>query len=549
MALLFRNERVIENLRSAYLSQRHEDSLLAVGNVSNTNEFDSDMLDSLKLDPDQTFDNTIAAMDTDIESISDADPETLKSLELRRLELDFDDDSDFDGEILPIGAAKYTPSRKSSRLSSPQKGLEPHVNVFAKRDTVQLNLHSQLSEKLHIVAKDPRDQYLEAIAGIPAGGGLLLKMHFANNKFIEITVRQDCTTHLALGYAIYKAGIKPGDANMYNLHLAEDDGSPDDDFPSLDRRRLVSSYHVDELAVVRATEKEYLENSKQTPNKISFSKSKSAKKEAAAQLATVGAGLTSPSINKLSINQIDLETVTVKMFMHPYDPLLSQPFWVKSMVSCQSKIADVFQHMCWEKMMDTEMFILRAVDTDPPAVVNMQQGMVYELVEPKISKKDMDVHVLNLEIVARRNLTGPMAARKNSVLKSPRKAEGHTNDLLENAVMAMQPLGFYKYPVIRRQQMNFLGRSERELIIDGDYIHLMPPADWSVLDQPKTTTFHIKQVLRVKRSSKVVTNLSIIIMKPTGPKRYDLECQSASVALEIIDKLQRLKATIGRAII
>ena len=97
--------------------------------------------------------------------------------------------------------------------------------------------------------------------------------------------------------------------------------------------------------------------------------------------------------------------------------------------------------------------------------------------------------------------------------------------------------------------MNFLGRSERELIIDGDYIHLMPPADWSVLDQPKTTTFHIKQVLRVKRSSKVVTNLSIIIMKPTGPKRYDLECQSASVALEIIDKLQRLKATIGRAII
>lgn len=597
MALVFRDDKLIDTLRNAYLAQRHENSFAHGDAVpppsrpDTRDQFASAPIASLQRPPSALsgqsgvgegrgsgLEPIPAAADAepgpepepepepDFEPSSIGDP---KSLKLQQLELDFDDDSDFDNELLPLDegtATKYSPSRRTSAAPSPTKVQEVQNSMFARRVLRQPNVHSQLSDVLIGGTKDPREQYLEASAGvsISSQGGLRLKVHFSNNKFIEVVVRRDCTTHLAIGYAIYKAGIKPGDANLYNLHLAEDDGRPDEDFPALDRRRLVSSYHVEELAIVRATEKEFAENSKQTPNKIQFARAGQRPASAYRTQDKRGSAHSNASTNSAGSIGLSGGTVTVKMYMHPFDPLLSQPFWVKSMVPCDSKIGEVFQHMCWEKMMDTDMFILRSVDTTGhagdkeslPVIANMSQTVSEFLHVDNAGDVTRDSQTapgqpldVSFEIVARRNLNGPQGARKSMVHKSPQKKEKTTDDLLENAVMTMQPLGFYKYPVIRRQQMNFLGRSERELIIDGEYIHLMPLADWSVLDQPKTTTFHIRQVLRVKQSSKVATNLSIIIMKPNGPKRYDLECESRATVVEIITRLQRLRKTVGRVIL
>lgn len=589
MALVFRKDKLIDSLRNAYLSQNSGGALLeGINGIPDTRTY-LQQREGVFPAPEQTLGKVTATStlktqthgfpeledtlipipaepETEPETEAETEPETaakfepssigdLKSLKLQQLELDFEEDSDFDDHLIPIDDQSQRVDPRNSTVPSPTK-QPAQKNVFAKKSFKPPSVHSQLSGQLLLGAKNPREQYLEASAGISANpeSKLKLKVHFSNNKFIEVEVRKDCTTHLAIGYAILKAGIKPGDANLYNLHLAEDDGQPDDDFPALDRRRPVSSYHVDELAIVRASEREFVENSKQTPNKVPFPK---VQQRPTSYNRPAKAALTDSDSAKSVV--LSDKLVSVNMYMYPYDPFVSQPFWVKSMVPSDSKLSEIFQHMCWEKMMDTDMYVLRKIenpkqkvgDKDGPGIANMSQTVADFLhIEDNVLELPNNELDLNMEVVARRNLIGFTNPKRSVVETSEsQKKKQPKNDLLESAVMSMQPLGFYKYNVVRRQQMNFLGRSERELIIDGEYIHLMPLADWSVVDQPKTTTFHIRQVLRVKQSSKVATNLSIIIMKPTGPKRYDLECESGAVVLEIIARLQRLRRTVGRSLI
>lgn len=557
--------------------------------------------------------------------------------------LDIEDDSDFEDNILQATKdIKYNalsqPPDKPHKYPADIKPQPSHhsiresANLFAKREMLDgLPKSSLLTSKLTVSHNDPREQYLEAVSGLQSSGTtcVQLKMNIGGHDPVEITVKHDCTTHFAIGYAIMKADIEPGDANFYNLRIVEDDGEPDEDFPALERTRAVASYHVDEFAIVRATDSEYRENSKRTPNKISFKSP--AKNASTTQLPLLGSSfafrprassvvptrsvtlnvplrpqestrissdshrsqnesgtqvsprthLKVPSTDKRtsyasSLSGSKLEMMAVRIYMHPFDPILSQVFWKDDMIHSQTRIKDLFEQMCREKMMDSDMFVLRK--TDPSHEIINNNAMVFTLVPPPISSEEAslsngslteaavdttatsipagETSTVSLEVIPLRNLPpSQQTARPRSSsltmlnLESAAKAKrSSSNNILQNTVLAMQPLGFYKYPVLRRQQMSFLGRGERELVIDGEYIHIMPPTDWSLLDQPKTTTFHIRQVLRVKQSRKVSTNFSIMVMKSTGPKRYDLESTDTPTTVEIVDRLQRLKSARSKSI-
>ena len=80
-----------------------------------------------------------------------------------------------------------------------------------------------------------------------------------------------------------------------------------------------------------------------------------------------------------------------------------------------------------------------------------------------------------------------------------------------------------------------VGRLERTLAIDGDYIHIMPTANKArgVFDSGKTVSYHIKAVLSYAQSAKASTTFKIVFKRDAGDKRYDFEAESPREASKL----------------
>lgn len=85
-----------------------------------------------------------------------------------------------------------------------------------------------------------------------------------------------------------------------------------------------------------------------------------------------------------------------------------------------------------------------------------------------------------------------------------------------------------KYTVYRKIA---IGRHERVLAIDGDYIHIMPSASKALFDSMKTTSFHISLVASVKQSGRS-GNFKINVWREAGQKRYEFEAENGKQAGE-----------------
>lgn len=388
----------------------------------------------------------------------------------------------------------------------------PVTNDFA---LIKANHSSLLSEKIRRAAEglaNPLEQY----RGAAGDGETKLKVYFPSSqepkRVLSIDVRSDCQTHMAIGYALYlysKEKFQPAltredcDANKWNVRMVEDDGEPDEDFPPLDRVRPIKSYSVDEIAIVRASDEEYQENSRRTPNR--------------------------PGLP----DNLDLgdsgqpQRITVHIFVYPFDALLSTVYWEDTFPR-DARVQAVLDAVCKEKMLDSAMYMLRDVQ-------------YWTVMQGNETLKNFEEQA-NYELTPKRTLYTEDGRLDTNVLQRRDGGRGHATvpSLSMGLPPLMQPLGYYKYKVWRRQQMNFMARHERELAIDGEYIHIMPPSERSLLDAPKLTTFHARQVIRVKQSAKVPRNFKIIVMKEAGPKRYDLEGTSPAETSEIVEKLKRL---------
>lgn len=102
-----------------------------------------------------------------------------------------------------------------------------------------------------------------------------------------------------------------------------------------------------------------------------------------------------------------------------------------------------------------------------------------------------------------------------------------------------------RYPVWRRQQVNFMSRHERVFTIDGEYIYISSPESAHKSRSSKTSSFHISQVVAAKLSRKYPINFKIIIRRKNSSelKRYDFEGFSQNISTDIIRDLHNLKET------
>ncbi|KAG8886974.1 hypothetical protein FRB99_004336 [Tulasnella sp. 403] len=89
-----------------------------------------------------------------------------------------------------------------------------------------------------------------------------------------------------------------------------------------------------------------------------------------------------------------------------------------------------------------------------------------------------------------------------------------------------------------------VGRHERALAIDGDYIHIMPAANRGLLDSVKTSSYHIKSVVYCKQSKKTpMTSVKLIVWRDGGNKTYDFEAEDSKKAAEIVSSIKNLQKT------
>lgn len=78
---------------------------------------------------------------------------------------------------------------------------------------------------------------------------------------IEVVIRSAATVHEAIGFILYqvaeegKEEIKCDDVNCYSLRIVEDDGSIDEDFPAIDRKRRLEKFSFKQYALCIDTSK------------------------------------------------------------------------------------------------------------------------------------------------------------------------------------------------------------------------------------------------------------------------------------------------------
>ena len=112
------------------------------------------------------------------------------------------------------------------------------------------------------------------------------------------------------------------------------------------------------------------------------------------------------------------------------------------------------------------------------------------------------------------------------------------------ALTAPGGAGVYKrYNVVRKQPMSFTPSHTRVLVLDGEYLHIMP-GDSAGHGQggaeSKTRTAHFSSVIGCKVARKHPRMVRISIFRDRGEtKRYDLEAVSEGEAVEIAREIDR----------
>ncbi|KAL2888276.1 hypothetical protein HOO65_040613 [Ceratocystis lukuohia] len=208
-------------------------------------------------------------------------------------------------------------------------------------------------------------------------------------------------------------------------------------------------------------------------------------------------------------------------------------------VTTDMYLAEVLDIVCQKRQLDQANHVLKIPGS----------GAVARLDRPVASLGN----VSDLELYRRRFATdGPLTISGSPTSASPKvlplvESSQHSRRA-KKQFMGIHPLtrealkqdelgsaNYKKYTVWRKQTMRLVGTSERSLVIDGEYIHIIPAAGAS----GKTTTVHFSNAVGCKVLRKHPTNLKLMVYKGTESKRYDFEAKSAEEASEIVMELKK----------
>lgn len=100
----------------------------------------------------------------------------------------------------------------------------------------------------------------------------------------------------------------------------------------------------------------------------------------------------------------------------------------------------------------------------------------------------------------------------------------------------------YKSWTVNRKVPMFVGRSERTLTIDGEWIHIIPTDTRAFHAQH--ASFPIARVTECKQSAKVSSAFKLVVITDQESKRFEMEAEDAKQAGELMARFAEMKRGI-----
>ncbi|TPX34094.1 hypothetical protein SeMB42_g07389 [Synchytrium endobioticum] len=321
-----------------------------------------------------------------------------------------------------------------------------------------------------------------------------------------IKVKRDGTVEEVIGYILYEyinQSIIPSlperlwDVVMWCLRIVEDDGSIDDDFPALERSRKIHKFAFDQFALCEASDEQVA--------------AEKARRAAAIKFQTVNnAAVTTPT--SATSNNISASKI-LYIRVHLYSTIE-----VKQTTTLQlpgtTLLSEVFEQVCKKRKYEPKDYVLKMVDTKTDVALD---------------KTLADLRTTEFCILKRdRGGAGDIFLRPPDEIA--------TGDDEPHVLISDEYTSMYKqYTVLHK---HFMGKQERTLTIDGEYIHVLASENRSLFDSAKTNSHHISTVVSSKVSKKQSPHFKLVVQKVDKDfKSYDLEALSANEAAEICARI------------
>ncbi|KAL7752772.1 Component of a membrane-bound complex containing the Tor2p kinase [Sorochytrium milnesiophthora] len=392
----------------------------------------------------------------------------------------------------------------------------------------------------------PNENPFAANFGHVAGQGdinpLPLKIHFAfvpdMTSTMSIVVRRDATVEQVAGYALYlyteeklQPELRPGqfDTTNWQMRIVEDDGTVDDDFPALDRSRQIHQFQFDQFALC-----EIVKGGTGDPAPKNHQRSASS-----AELSTdISAGssvVAGPGSSRdgspyktpgTTIPAKQQQVLRPKFFIkvHLYSTIEIRHSTTLN-VSTNTSLREIFDAVCKKRSVNPRDYVLKLSDMKTEIAHDKTVGELNGETELFLVKRTYGASAGDLFL-----------RPPGEELRMP----AHIPTYALSSSDFSTATAYKKYTVVRKLPM-FVGRHERVLTIDGEYIHLLPPENRHFFDTIKTSSYHVSSVVSCKQNKKLSTNFRLLVNKDTHEaKSYDFEASSAAEAAEICSKITTL---------
>lgn len=394
----------------------------------------------------------------------------------------------------------------------------------------------------------------------------------------------------AIGLSLWRYGeeerdppLKPQQLNVnrWTLRMVED-GEVDFDFPALVRTRPVTDFTsnnnrgargrsrekpFDEFALVEASDAEFAANNRTTPDYAVKAEqelsvrvpSPEANQHPVSQVNRAPGSRSNPllagqpftsALSNTSLTPADKPVpagpqatprlgVTKTLRVRYWDIDVSAQTMTLEM-PMDSYIAEILDQVCKRWNFDKAGFVLRVAGTTTVAPLDR----TLEALGPRS----------DLDLVRKRFGAGPVGMSGSPGSASPNAPllldiQGPTkgkkgqmlHPLAQKQDMMSSASNFKKYYVTRKQFSSFTQGSQRVLVFDGDFMHVMPAETGKTLFESNTKTSSIAfvDILRCKVSTKHAKIVRVVVRRATESKRYDFEARTPGEAQEIVDDIKR----------
>ncbi|TPX57994.1 hypothetical protein SpCBS45565_g08095 [Spizellomyces sp. 'palustris'] len=313
---------------------------------------------------------------------------------------------------------------------------------------------------------------------------------------LDICVLRDASVEEVMGYTLceyWSEGRQPmipehlRNVIMWNMRIVEDDGSIDDDFPALERTRKISKFAFDQFALCEAS-----------PDQVKLNEGN--RKQPVSNVGSSSSAGTPTSA---------LPTTTVFLKVHLYSTIEVKQTTTMPVAS-NIPLADVFEQICRKRKYDPSKYVFKMADTktDVPLDKTLEQLRVSELcILKRAGGGAGDVFLRPPD-------------EKTEIADQPRFIEPEEYSSM-----------YKQYTVSHKA---FMGRHDRLLTIDGDYIHIMAAENKNFFDTMKTlsqSSHHISTVISCKATKKTSSfRLLVHGSKGNDTRTYDLEATSQAEA-------------------